>query len=125
MEKAMVMQGSMDTPAAMPVRRNTTWPARDIRFDRSLDLGEAGSESVPTYLVLPHVFQAIKSMHAGEVLRLTSRPGSPDAAIVTETMKSDVPGWCRATGHVLLSSIERDGTISLYIRKRRSRKTNT
>jgi TusA-related sulfurtransferase len=119
------MQGSMDTPTARQVRRNTTWSAHDIRFDRSLDLGEASSERVPVYLVLPHVFQAIKSMRAGEVLRLTSRPGSPDAAIVTETMKSDIPGWCRSTGHVLLSSIERDGTISFYIRKRRSRKTNT
>jgi TusA-related sulfurtransferase len=125
MERAIDMQGSMDTPADMPVRRNTTRPARGIRFDRSLDLGEASSECVPVYLVLPHVFRAIKSMRAGEVLRLTSGPDTLDAGIVTETMKSDIPGWCRAMSHVLLSSIERDGTISFYIRKRRSGKTNT
>lgn len=124
MERAIDMQASLNTPAAMPVKRNTTRSARDIRFDRSLDLGEASSECVPVYLVLPHVFQAIKSMRAGEVLRLTSGSGSPDAEIVAETMKSDIPGWCRSTGHVLLSLIEHDGTISFFIRKHHSRMTN-
>jgi TusA-related sulfurtransferase len=70
------------------------------------------------------VFRAIKSMRAGEVLRLTSGPDTLDAGLVTETMKSDIPGWCRSMGHVLLAAIERDGTISFYIRKRRPRKTS-
>ena len=76
MEYETLVQSPETIPAVSQTRQSTGWSVRDIHFDCTLDLGEAGSVSVPANLLLPYVWQAIKLMRHGEVLRLTSGPGT-------------------------------------------------
>jgi len=51
----------------------------------------------------------IEEMADGQILQvLADDPGA----------KKDFPAWCESTGNVFLGMEEKDGTISVYIRKK-------
>ncbi|WP_297360763.1 sulfurtransferase TusA family protein [Acidiferrobacter sp.] len=50
----------------------------------------------------------LKGMASGEVLQVLADKDS---------MRKDVPAFCRQTGHILLESEERDGLLHFWVRR--------
>ncbi len=76
----------------------------DGKADRTVD---TSGQCCPVPIVETN--RAIKSMQPGEVLELISTDvGS----------RTDIPTWCRRTGHELLRAEQAGETFRYYVRKR-------
>jgi tRNA 2-thiouridine synthesizing protein A len=54
--------------------------------------------------------KAVKQVEIGEIVLLMS---------TDRGVQSDMPAWCKATGHELLDLVENEGVIEVRVRRRR------
>jgi TusA-related sulfurtransferase len=75
-----------------------------IKADASLD-------TVGLYCPMPIIktSKAIKNIQPGQVLEVIADD---------EGIKTDMPNWCKLTGHEFLGLQEQDGEYRVYVRRR-------
>lgn len=75
-----------------------------MEFNRAVD---AKGQSCPMPVLM--TAKAAKEMEPGEIMFLEATDGGA---------RSDIPAWASQTGNELIESLEEDGVLKFYIRKK-------